>query len=323
MKRRRAVAAILLPAVAVHTHAAVTARLGILAGYPPSAPGATALWAAFYSELEARGWHVDRNLTVLARYSENHPEREPAYAAELVAAQPQVILALGSSAVEALRRATNTIPIVMTRVSHAVEAGFVRSMARPGGNVTGVTNQASDMQGKLLELMRAVRPELQQLGLMWSPHNLGSAIGLRDMQAAAGPLGVRVVSLPIERSEQIEPALAMALEQGVQALFAHPTSVIAIAWRQLARWALEHRVATLGQAHWVRQGFLMSYWAVNTDLFRIAAGFADRILRGAKPATLPVQQPTRFELLLNLRTAHAIGVTIPNTLRLRADEVIE
>lgn len=325
MKRRRAIAAVcacgLPPALAQRAPGAAVARLGILAGYPP--PAAATFWAAFFAELGRRGWHEGRTLEVVARYSENHPEREPALASELVAARTQVVLCSGSSAVEAMRRATRSIPIVMVFVSDAVESGFVRALARPGGNVTGVTSLAGDMQAKSLDLLRTVRPELKVLGVMWSPGNPGSALALRDMEAVASERGVRVVSLPIERTGQVEAALEVARAQGVQALHVHPPEPIAAAGPALARWALEHRVATLGMAHWVRQGFLMSYWANIADLARIAASFVDRIPRGAAPATLPVEQPTRFDLVLNLKTARVIGVTIPSTLRLQADEVIE
>jgi putative ABC transport system substrate-binding protein len=211
----------------------------------------------------------------------------------------------------------------MVGVSHAVETGFVASMARPGGNVTGVTNQAGDMQGKFVELLREARPDLKRLGIFWSPGNVGSALAYKDAEAAARANGLRVVSLPLERAADVEAALQIAGREGVQALQVHPTPGVGTAWRRIMAWANEHKVATLGQAVWVRDGFLMSYWAYIPDLYRIAARFVDRILRGAGPADMPVEQPTRFELRVNLKTAQAIGVALPQSLLMRADEVIQ
>jgi putative ABC transport system substrate-binding protein len=241
-----------------------------------------------------------------------------------VAARPQVILATNSSAVEALMRATTSIPLVMVGVSHAVEVGFVRSLARPGGNVSGVVNQAGDLQAKFIELLRTVRPGLQRFGVVWSPANRGSALGFRDTQAAAAAAGLRCVSLPVDETAQIETALAAAVAEGVQALTVHPTQAIAGGWRRILAWTLAQRVpALVGQASWVREGFLMSYWANTVELYRAAAAQVDRILRGAKPADLPVEQPTRFDLVLNLKTARALGLTLPQSLLLQATELIE
>jgi putative ABC transport system substrate-binding protein len=299
------------------------AHIGVLSGFPPSSPNAAPLWAAFYAELEARGWFEGRNLAIDGRYTEGKPERDAAYVAELVRAGVDVILATNSGAVDAARKATRSIPIVMANVSHAVEAGFVASLARPGGNVTGVINQAGDMQGKFVELVRSVRPDAKTIGVVWSPDNVGSALAFKDLQAMAGSLGVRLLSLPADRTADIGHLLASAQRDGVQALIAHPTSPITLAWPKIQAWALERKVMTLGQAQWVRGGFLMSYWANTPDLFRIAATFVDRILRGAKAADLPVEQPTKFELVINLMTAKTLGLTIPQSVLLRADEVIQ
>ena len=299
------------------------ARLGLLATFPATVPGAALQWAAFFGELVTRGWVEGRNLLVEGRYNQGHAERDDALATELWAAQPDVILCTSSGAVDAARRMTRTIPIVMCGVSHAVEAGFVVSMARPGGNVTGVTNQAGDMQGKFVEMLRSVRPGMKRLGVFWSPSNVGSALAFKDAELAATRMGLQVVSLPLEQATDIERALQAADRAGVQALHVHPTPGVGPAWRRIRDWSIHHKVATLGQAAWVREGFLMSYWASNTDIFRNAAGFVDRILRGARPADMPVEQPTRFELTLNLKTARALELKLPQALLLQADEVIE
>jgi putative ABC transport system substrate-binding protein len=297
--------------------------VGVLSSFAPSTAGAVALWAAFHAELESRGWLEGRNLTIVGRYAEDKQEREAGYADELVAAGVDVLVATNSRAVQALRKATATIPIVMVNVSHAVEVGFVASLAHPGGNVTGVVNQAGDMQGKFIELLQSVRPGLKTLGIVWSPNNRGSALAFKDAHAVAQGAGIRLLPLPADRSADIEPLLAAAQRERAQALIVHPTPPIGLAWRRIQAWAIEHKVITLGQAQWVRGGFLMSYWADTPELFRAAARFVDRILRGAKPADLPVQQPTKFELVINLKTAKALGITIPQTVLLRADEVIE
>ena len=210
---------------------------------------------------------------------------------------------MNSSAVDALMRATRSVPVVMVGVSHAVESGFVRSLTRPGGNVTGVVNQAGDLNGKIVDLLRTARPGLQRLGVVWSPANRGSALGFQGMQATAAAAGLRCVSLPVNQTAQIEPALAVAGSEGVEALLVHPTQPIAVGGRRIMAWALAQRVATVGQASWVRDGFLMSYPANNEAVYRAAAAQVDRVLRGAKPADLPVEQPTRFDLVLNLKAA--------------------
>jgi putative ABC transport system substrate-binding protein len=321
--RRRSAATALVAWGFTGASAQPMSRLGVLATYSSAVAGAAPLWNAFFTELAVRGWTEGRNLALQARYNEGRPERDAALAAELLAAQPDVILCTNSSAVEAARRATRSIPIVMLNVSHAVESGFVASVARPGGNITGITNQAGDMQGKFIEMLREVRPGLERLGIVWSPGNVGSSLAFKDMQAAAAHIGLRVVSLPVEQAAEVERALQLARREGVQALQVHPTSGVGAGWRAIMAWALDHHVVTLGQGAWVREGFLMSYWASIPDLYRIAAGFVDRILRGERPASMPVEQPTRFELKLNLKTARAIGVTVPPALRLRADEVVE
>jgi putative ABC transport system substrate-binding protein len=299
------------------------ARLGLLGGFGPTSAVAAPLWAALHAELAARGWHERRNLQIDGRYNEGRPERDAALAAELAALPLHAIVASNSGAVTAVRGATRTIPIVMVNVSHAVEAGFVSSLARPGGNVTGVTNQAGDMQGKFVELLRVVRPDLTRLGVFWSPGNTGSALSFKDAEAAAAGLGLRVVSLPVDQAGDMDLALSAARREDVQAVHVHPTPAVGGSWRRIMAWANEHRVVTLGQAAWVREGFLLSYWASLPDLYRIAAGLVDRILRGASPADLPVQQPTRFELTINLKTARALGLAVPQALLLRADEVIQ
>lgn len=226
-----------------------SARIGILANYSPVTPGAAPTWAPFYAELASRGWIEGRSLTVEGRYAQGDPDRDAAYADELVAARVELIVATNSGAVAAARSATSTIPIVMVNVSHAVETGFVASLARPGGNVTGVTNQAGDMQGKFLELLRSVRPETKKVGVIWAPENLGSALAFKDAKAVARSLGISLLSFPATHSSDLEPLLAAAQRAGVQALIAHPTPAVVPTWRLIQTWAIQHKVVNWARPH--------------------------------------------------------------------------
>lgn len=307
---------------AAWAQAARTVRLGLLGPSAPN-PATSASWKAFFDELAERGWVVGRNLVVEGRYNAGSSLTDSALAADLLATQPDIVVAFSSASVEAARQATRTVPIVLTNVSHAVEVGFVASLARPGGNVTGVVNQAGDLTAKYIELLRELRPDLKRYGVIWHPGNPGSALGFRSADLAAAKAGIDHVSLPMNEAREFAATLALARREGVQALNVHPIPALAGQIRHIIPWALEHKVATLGQAPWVRAGFLLSYWAYTPDLHRTAARQVDRILRGASPAEMPVEQPTRFELVLNLKTARAIGARVPPTLLARADEVVE
>jgi putative tryptophan/tyrosine transport system substrate-binding protein len=316
-----ALAVVPRPAKAQPTRAA---RVGILSSQPPSVAAAAPHWKAFYSELQSRGWIEGRNIEIVGRYNaQGLPQNDVAFAKELVASQPDVIVAGNSRAVDAIRSATRRIPIVMTNVSHAVEAGYVTSLARPAGNITGVTNQMSDLMGKHLELLRVIQPDLTRIGVLWSPNNTGSALAYKDVQAVAQRLAITAVSMPVNATSDMPAALAGVQADRLQALHVHPTGQIGGAFQQVTAWALEHRVPTIsGFSGFTRGGFLLSYGADFADIWRISATFVDRILRGAKPADLPVEQPTKFEMIVNLKTARAIGVTLPQSILLRADETI-
>jgi putative ABC transport system substrate-binding protein len=301
------------------------AHIGILTGsHPGNSIYVAETFTAFYAELKARGWEEGRNLLVETRYAGVRAEKYSIVADEFVSAGVDVIVTINSQAVDAARKATRTIPIVMTGPTHAVEPGYVVSLAHPGGNITGVINQSTDLNGKQFELLFSIRPDMRKMGLMWSPNNRGSALGFKDMQVVARGLSVALVSLPVDAIADVGPALAKAQHEGVQTLFVHPTSAVASGFREIESWATKNRVITGSQfGGFTRAGFLLSYAADFKDLWRISATYIDRILRGAKPAELPVQRPTKFELIVNLKTARAIGVTIPQSIMLRADQVIE
>ena len=298
------------------------ARVGVLSSFAPSPSRPTTVrsWAAFRAELRSLGWSEGRNLVIEARFSEGQPERDPPLAAELVASGVDVIVAGGSQATHAVRRATTSIPIVMHGVSHAVESGFVATLARPGGNVTGVTNQLNDLQAKHLELLLAIVPDFSRIGVLWSPNNSDSALAFADMQATAAKRGLVLRSLPVDSPAALTGALEEAQTGKLQALHVHPTAAISSGYRQIVEWATTQRVATIsGFEGFTRAGFLLSYGPEPVDDWRKAAGFVDRILRGAKPAELPVQQPTKFNFFINRGTADAIGLTIPADLLLAAE----
>jgi len=301
------------------------ARIGVLASLPASNSAAiAALWAAFYAELKVRGWEEGRNLVAEARYTEGHAEKYSLFADELASSGVDLIAAFDSQAVDAVRKATRTIPIVMSNVISAVEAGYVASLAHPGGNITGVTNAAGEIGNKGVELFLSIRQDLRKMGLLWSPNNRGSGLGFKPMQDHASRLGLAVVSLPVDASAELGPALAKAQREGVQALYVHPTPAIFSGYRQIVDWAKQNRVMTGSISNVLaRRGFLLSYGADFKDVWRITATFVDRILRGAKAAELPVEQPTKFEMIVNLKTSQALGLTIPQAVLLQADEVIQ
>jgi ABC-type uncharacterized transport system substrate-binding protein len=301
-------------------------RIGVLGIVPPSAsPGAQLVWDAFIAGLRDAGWVEGRNLTIEARWAGLKSEQYAEFAAELVALNVEVIVALGSSsATEAAKQATSAIPIVFASVSHPIESGFVASLARPGGNVTGVSNQVGDLGDKQVEFLREVRPDLARLAIMWEPANPGSFQGHKGAEAAASRRGLSLVSLPIEKVDDVERAFATIVQAQPHALLLHPTPIINLQRTQIIAFAIAQRLLTISSlsVH-AREGVLISYAPDLPAIVRRAADYVDRLLRGAKAAEMPVEQPTKFELVINLKTAKALGLTVPPSLLIRADEVIE
>ena len=300
-------------------------RIGILSGASLSAPANAHLRHAFVEALRERGWVEGDNLAIEARATEGKAERFPELAAALVALNVDVIVATNSQAVSAARQTTGTTPIVMLDVSHPVEAGFVASLARPGGNVTGLTNQLKDINGKHYALLREIKPDLERMAVLFTPSNIGSALGVRDQQdGVAKQLGTSVLAVPVDSPADVETAFATIAREQAQVLQVHPTPVINIARARIVTLSIEYRVPTITAFKaFVRDGMLMSYGPDQADSWRRAASYVDRILKGVAPADLPVEQPTKFELVINLKTAKALGLTLPNSLLTRADEVIE
>src|SRR5215831_18297179 len=279
--------------------------------------------AAFVQRLRELGWIDGRNLAIEYRWGEGRNERFVEIAAEFVRLQVDVIVTSGTPQVLAAKQATSVIPIVFATAGDPVGTGLVPSLARPGGNVTGMSNQAPDLAGKRLELLREVVPNLRRLAIIANVDNPAVVLDLGEAQAAARMLGLEVVIPEIRRAEDIAPAFKV-LEGRAQALYVTPDALVITNRARIQTLAMGVRLPTMhGSRDYVEAGGLMSYGPNYPDLFRRAAEYVDKILRGAKPGDIPVEQPTKFDLVINLITAQALGLEIPPTLLARADEVIE
>jgi putative ABC transport system substrate-binding protein len=276
----------------------------------------------FVERLRELGWIEGRTIAVEYRWSEGRPERIAEIVAEFVRLKVDLIVTNASAAPTA-KQATSVIPIVFLLAGDPVADGLVASLARPGGNVTGLSNQQVDLAGKRLELLREVVPGLRRMAIIANVDNRDSIIEIGEVRAAARTLGIEVVPLEIRRAEDIAPTFE-ALKPQADALYVISTALINANRTRIMTFALSAHLPTVfDYRDWIQAGGLMSYGPNFTTLFRRAAEYVDRILRGTKPGDIPVEQPTKFELLINLQTAKALGLTIPEALLLRADEVIE
>lgn len=299
--------------------------IGYLGTTPPSTPASARARDAFVDELRRQGYVDGQTVRIEWRWSEGQSERFAELARDLVARKVDVIVAGGSQATQAAKDATKTIPIVLALVSHPVEAGFVASLAKPGGNITGVTNQLGDLNSKFVQLIKEVVPGARRLGIMWNPDDQGSALAFKEAKEQFPALGLSVISAPVRNPEELDAALAALLRDRTDFLQVHPSPIIFRHRQRVADFAVRHRMPTVtGNQAMVDDGsILMSYGPDFTDLLRRAAALVARILKGVKPADLPVEQPTRFDLVVNLKVSRAIGVALPQSLLARADRVIE
>jgi ABC-type uncharacterized transport system substrate-binding protein len=280
--------------------------------------------AAFSKTLQELGWVEGKNVVFEYRYAENRLERLPELAADLVRRKVDVIAAAGTLAPLAAKRATTTIPIVMTAAGDPLGSGLVASLARPGGNVTGMSLMASDLGAKRLELLREVLPQLSRVGVLWNAANPYSVLVFKETQDAGRTLGIEVRSLEVRGPDDFDSAFEAARGLHPDALITVEDPLTATYRTPIAEFTARQQLPSLhGIREFVAAGGLMSYGANLADLFRRAAYYVDKILRGTKPADLPVQQPTKFELIINLKTAKAFGLQVPPSLLARADEVIE
>jgi putative tryptophan/tyrosine transport system substrate-binding protein len=290
----------------------------------PGTPSSHGPWfAALVQRLRELGWIEGRTVAIEYRWAEGRPERFDEIAAEFVRRKVDVIVTAATPAVLAAKEATSVIPIVFAAAGDPVGTGLVASLARPGGNVTGLSIQQTDLVGKRLELLREVIPGLRRLAILVNVGNPLAVVERGEVQAAARTLGLEVITSEIRRGEDITPAFE-ALNGRAQALYVINEPLVVTHRIRINTLVLAARLPTMHtQREGVEAGGLMSYGANFPDLFRRAADHADKILRGAKPADIPVEQPTKFDLIINLTTAKALRLEVPSTLLARADEVIE
>ena len=297
-------------------------RIGYLS--PGFSPSRLSTLEALRQGLRDLGWVEGENLTIECRVAEGEVERLPALAAELVHLPVEVIVAGGSAAIHAAQHATRTIPIVMATANEPVGEGFVVGVARPGGNITGMSNLAAELPGKRLEILKETVPQSTRIAVLANPANASHASDLHHVNEAARALGLSLHIVEVRRAEELESAFAAMTRAGADALMVLSDSILLSQLPgRIADLAATHRLpAIYVRRVYVDAGGLMSYGPSLPDLYRRAATYVDKILKGAKPAELPVEQPMKFELVLNLKTAQALGLTIPPTLLFQADEVI-
>jgi putative tryptophan/tyrosine transport system substrate-binding protein len=267
----------------------------------------------------ARSW---RNAS--RRWGQGDNDRLLRLAVELVGLKVDVLITAGANAAVAAKRATSSIPIVMATGTDPVELGLIASLRQPGGNITGMTSIQSELAGKRLELVRIVVPSATRVAVLWDEGNRGSRLALHETEVAARSAGLAIQSIPVRGPTVFDAAFATAVREGVGALSIVPSPMLFTHRQRLAEFAIRHRLPTIvGSREYVEAGGMGSVGTDYPDLFRRAATFVDKLLKGAKPADLPVEQPTKFELVINLKTAKALGLTIPSSLLLRADQIIE
>jgi putative tryptophan/tyrosine transport system substrate-binding protein len=297
-------------------------RIGILSDWTPLE--AARFFEPFVQGLRDLGYVEGHNIAFERRYAENKEEILPSLATELVRLQPEVILAIGTGAAWAAKNATQTIPIVFARVGDPIGSGLVSSLARPGGNLTGLSLQYVDIEAKRLELLIMAVPDAKRVGALWDPRFPTAGATLKLYEGAARSLNLELVPAEVQSVDDLEPAIRSIAEQRAGALIVVPGSIFAEHLRRMADLTAKARLPVmLYRRDFVEAGCLMSYGIILPDMYRRAAAYVDKILNGAKPADLPVEQPTKFELVINLKTAKALGLTVPQSLLARADEVIE
>jgi putative tryptophan/tyrosine transport system substrate-binding protein len=299
------------------------AKLPTIGFLGPTSPSVWSSWTgAFEKRLRELGWIEGRTAAIEYRWAEGRSERYAEIAAEFVRLKVDVIVTSGTAGVS-VKRATSTIPIVLAVANDPVGDGLVTSLARPGGNVTGLSVQAPELASKRLGFLREVIPAVRRLAILTNVSYPAAVLEMQEVQTTARALGLDVVTIEIRKTEDIAPAFE-ALTDRAEALYVCTDALLGTNRLRITTLALAARLPTIaGFREHVEAGGLMSYGPNFSDLFRRAAEYVDKILRGAMPGDLPVEQPTKFELVINLKTAKALGLTIPESFLLRADEVIE
>ena len=292
-------------------------------GYLTGTVSASNLYEPFWQGLREYGYVEGHNIVVDYRSAEATVDQLSGLAAELVGLPVDLIAAEASPAIHAAKQATSTIPIVMVIVADPVEQGLVASLARPGGNITGLSTLAPQLSGKWMELLKEVVPTLSRVAVLWNPDNPGVALMYSEAAVAARSLGLAVQSVEARRPDDLDGALAAVTRGGAEALIELPTLPVRDPTRLLEFAAKSRLPAMHAGSDRVAAGGLMSYWVSRPALARRAAYYVDRILKGAKPTDLPVEQPREFDFIINAKTAHALGLTIPPHVLLQATEVIQ
>ena len=296
-------------------------RIGFLWDNPAVFPESI---EAFRQGLRELGYVEGRNLTIEYRWAEGKPERMRELAEELVRLDVDVIVAPSSIYTGAAKRATSTIPIVFMSHADPLGSGHVASLARPGGNATGLTIMMTETNVKGLELFKQALPNLARVAVVWDPATPSHGPGLKAIEAAGPSLGLRILSVPVRSASEYESAFSTMAREHADGVLVLSTPLFIAGAKPLAELALRHRLPSLfGPKHNVEAGGLMCYSPRRADLYQRGAVFVDKILKGARPADLPVEQATRFELIINMKTAKALGLTIAPSVRARADEVLE
>jgi putative tryptophan/tyrosine transport system substrate-binding protein len=299
-------------------------KLPTIGFFSPNTRSAAGPWtAAFVQRLSDLGWNEKQTVAIVYRFGEGETERIASFVEEFVRLKVDVIVTHGEPNIVAAKQATSVIPIVFALAADPVGTGLIASLPKPGGNVTGLSIQSIDLAGKRIELLREVVPGLRRLAILANVGAHTNVLEMGEAQAAIRGLGIESVVLDVRRAEEISPAFE-TLKVKADGLYVCSSPLVNTNRVRINTWALTARLPMVwGFREAVDAGALMSYGANFSDLFRRAADYVDKILRGAKPGDIPVEQPTKFDLVLNLTTARALGLTIPESFLLRADEVIE
>ena len=304
--------------------AARTPRIGMLLPGTPTTATRSPRMQVFYESLRELGWVEGQNVIFERRYAEGQYDRLSALATELARLNVDVIVTASTPPAKAAKSATTSIPIVILDPGDPVASGLVTSLARPGGNVTGVSSIAPDLAIKRLEMLKEAAPKTSRVAVLFNPAILPAEIAMTELKAAAQVLGLRIQSVAVQGPKGFEEAFGTITQDRADGLIVFPDPLTFQNQELIANFAAKSRISSLfGAKEFVEIGGLMSYGPSYPGMFRRGAYYVDRILKGAKPADLPVEQPTKFELVINLKTAKALGLTIPHSLLQRADQVIE
>jgi putative ABC transport system substrate-binding protein len=297
-------------------------RIGVL--HPGASATSSQLAAAFTQGLRERGYVEGQNVVVERRFGDNRAERISEIATELVRLKVDVIVTSSDVGIAAVKQQTGTIPIVMANSTDPVGTGFVASLARPGGNITGHSGISPELSAKRLEVLKEIVPGLTRVAIMWNPDARGAVLDYKETESAARSLRLQLQSVEVSRADDFDRAFSALTTGRAEALIVVGSPLVFTNRDQIASLAMQNRLPSMyGQREFADAGGLIAYGSNLADNWRRAATYVDKILKGAKPGELPIEQPTKFELVINLKTAKALGLTIPPSLLRRADEVIQ